>query len=260
MNVPLLHLDDVAIGFGTGPTVLESTTISVQRGEFLTLIGPSGCGKSTVLNVVAGLLPVRHGSVTFDGHDIRGVNTAVGYMTQDDTLLPWRTVRDNVAMPLKLRHVDRAEVEQRVTSMLMMLDLSEAVNKYPAQLSGGMKRRALLARSMIYQPELLLMDEPFAALDAQLRGQLHLELRRAIELERQSVLFITHDIYEAVLLSDRVIVLGGRPSRPIGEVTIPFGSHRDLDSLRFDDTFIDLERQLHDLLGSARTENAGVGA
>ena len=198
-------------------------------------------------------MPIRSGSVTYRGKAIGTVNTDVGYMTQGDTLLPWRTVEDNVAMPLKLRVVAKADTRTKVKELLTMLDLVDAARKFPAQLSGGMKRRALLARSMIYEPALLLMDEPFAALDAQLRTQMHRELRRTIAETQQAVLFITHDIYEAVLLSDRVIVLGGCPASPIADVSIPFGPDRDVEALRFDPEFVRLEKQVHDVLGEART-------
>lgn len=254
----LLELSNVRMGFGDGPDILGDTNLKVAANEFVSVIGPSGCGKSTILNAAAGLMPVRSGRVTYRGKEIRKVNTDVGYMTQGDTLLPWKTVEDNVAMPLKLRGINRAQIREKTRSLLVMLDLGEAAGKFPAQLSGGMKRRALLARSMIYDPELLLMDEPFAALDAQLRTQMHWELRRTIAETNQAVLFITHDIYEAVLLSDRVIVLGGRPASPISEHTMPFGIDRDVESLRFDPEFVRLEKTVHDSLGQARTMSREV--
>lgn len=253
MSPALLELTDVRMGFSDAPDVLTHTTLALAEREFLSVIGPSGCGKSTILNATAGLLPVRSGSVKYCGAEIRSVNTDVGYMTQGDTLLPWRTVADNVALPLKLRRVPKATIKQKVSTLLDLLDLTDAAGKYPAQLSGGMKRRALLARSMIYEPALLLMDEPFAALDAQFRSQLHSELLRTVKHLRQAVLFITHDIHEAVLLSDRVVVLGGRPAAPIADIPIPLGADRDLDSLRFDNEFVRLEKQVNDSLNQART-------
>ncbi len=252
MSTPLLRLTDVRIGFGEGPDVIAGATLDMADHEFVSIIGPSGSGKSTILNAVAGLMNVRGGSVTYRGSAIRGVNTDVGYMTQGDTLLPWRTVEDNVAMPLRLRRVDRGVIRAKVRELLEMLDLTAAARMFPAQLSGGMKRRALLARSMIYEPHLLLMDEPFAALDAQLRTQMHRELRRTVTAIGQAVLFITHDIYEAVLLSDRVVVLGGVPARPMSEISIPFGPDRDVEALRFDTDFVRLEKEVHDALGQAR--------
>ncbi|NKY34677.1 ABC transporter ATP-binding protein [Nocardia speluncae] len=249
----LLELSGIRIGFGDGPDVIADTSLVMSANEFVSVIGPSGCGKSTILNAVAGLMPVRSGRVDYRGKTVQKVNTDVGYMTQGDTLLPWRTVQENIATPLKLRGFPKAAIRRKVDALMKMLDLVDAADKFPAQLSGGMKRRALLARSMIYEPELLLMDEPFAALDAQLRTQMHRELRRTIAETGQAVLFITHDIFEAVLLSDRVVVLGGRPAAPISEHHVPFGPDRDVEALRFDPEFVRLEKRVHDALGEART-------
>jgi len=256
MSEHLLQISLASVGFGEGSDILRGVSLDVEPGEFVTVIGPSGCGKSTILNMVAGLLSARAGTVVFDGRPVRGINTDIGYMTQDDTLLPWRTVGDNVAMPLRIRKVPRSEIKRRVTASLEMLQLVEAASKFPAQLSGGMLRRALLARSTIYHPKMLLMDEPFAALDAQLRAQMHTQLLEEVNRTGQTVLFITHDLYEAVLLSDRVIVLGGSPAHPIREFTVPFGRERDLATLRFEPEFAVLERRVHDALNHARQMSA----
>jgi NitT/TauT family transport system ATP-binding protein len=257
----LLEVRGLAVGFGDGPDVLAGVDLTVERGEFVTLLGPSGCGKSTVLNCTAGLLAPRAGEVRFAGTPVTGVNTGVGYMTQDDTLLPWRKVADNVALPLRMRRMPRERIAPLVERYLGLLDLTEAAHLYPAQLSGGMKRRALLARSMIYEPRLLLMDEPFAALDAQLRTQLHAELRRTVAETGLTVLFVTHDISEAVALSDRVLVIGGpRPSGVVHELAIPYGTDRDTDTLRFRPDFAELERDLHEALQSARQGKEGKAA
>ncbi|GAA3979906.1 ABC transporter ATP-binding protein [Actinomadura viridis] len=249
----LLEVGGLAAGFGTAPDVLAGVDLTVERGEFVSVLGPSGCGKSTILNCTAGLLVPRAGRVVFDGRPVEGVNTGVGYMTQDDTLLPWRRIADNVALPLRMRRVPKGEIGPLVERYLTLLDLRDAAQLYPAQLSGGMKRRALLARSMIYEPELLLMDEPFAALDAQLRAQMHAELRRTVRETGVTVLFVTHDIGEAVALSDRVVVVGGpRPSGIVHEQAIPFGTDREMETLRFHPDFAALERDLHAALQSAR--------
>ncbi|WP_181311711.1 ABC transporter ATP-binding protein [Nocardioides campestrisoli] len=250
---PIFSVRDLAIGFGDRPDVLADATMDVVKGEFVSLLGPSGCGKTTILNLAAGLLTPRRGEVSFDGREISGVNTAVGYMTQDDTLLPWRTVASNIGLPLKMRKVPADEIREKVRSYLELLDLTHAANLFPGQLSGGMRRRALLARSMIYEPTLLLMDEPFAALDAQMRHQMHVELRRTVRSLGQTVLFVTHDLNEAAILSDRVLVVGGGPpGRIIAEVAVPFGDDRDLETLPFDDEFLALERTLHATLATAR--------
>ena len=261
MSEVILQLQDVRVGFGDGPDVLDRFDLSVAAGEFVTLVGPSGCGKSTALNMAAGLLRPRSGTTRFRGEPVTGINTRVGYMTQEDTLLPWRTVSGNIAMPLRMRGVRRDEAQRQVDRYLELLDLSEAAGKFPAQLSGGMKRRALLARSMIYEPEMLLMDEPFAALDAQLRTQMHVELRRTVRQLGQTVLFVTHDVDEAALLSDRVLVLGGGPpARTIAEIDIPFGDDRELESLRYSERFAPVVREVHDALQQARHRDGEVAA
>lgn len=236
----LVELDSVTKVFGDSQ-VLAPTSLHVREREFVTLFGPSGCGKSTVLNMVAGLLAASSGEVRFDGVPVTGINTRIGYMTQGDTLLPWRTLRANVGMPLRMRGVAKPEIGRRVDAYLRLLDLEHAADRYPAQLSGGMKRRALLARSMIYEPRMLLMDEPFAAVDARLREDLHVEVRRAVETSEQTVLFVTHDVAEAALLSDRVLVFGDRPARVVADLAMPFGNRRDLAALRLSQEFVEAQ-------------------
>ncbi|MFC9835317.1 ABC transporter ATP-binding protein [Rhodococcus sp. NPDC127530] len=230
--------------------------MQVEPGEFVVLLGPSGCGKTTILNLAAGLLSPRSGYVRFDGAEINGVNTNVGYMTQDDTLLPWMSVQANVGLPLRMRGVSKSETKAQVEHYLSLLDLSEAGSLFPSQLSGGMRRRALLARSMIYDPRLLLMDEPFAALDAQLRHQMHVELRRTVKRLNQTVVFVTHDIAEAAKLADRVLIVGGgRPGRLVAEFQVPYGDERDLETLAYTDEYARFERELNEGLRSARDPN-----
>ena len=247
----LVSLDEVTVDFGSS-RIIDPTSLEVQEREFVTLFGPSGCGKSTLLNMVAGLLKATTGTVKFDGRKVSGINTDIGYMTQDDTLLPWRTLRANVAMPLKMRHVPKAEIDGRVDFYLDLLDLRHAADRFPSQLSGGMKRRALLARSMIYEPRMLLMDEPFGAVDARLREDLHVEVRKAVEQSHQTVLFVTHDVAEAVLLSDRVLVLDGRPASVIADVNMPFGAQRDLAELRISEEFMAAQLQIRALLDNPK--------
>lgn len=245
----LVELDDVTVAFGSTPVIVP-TSLQVHEREFVTLFGPSGCGKSTLLNMVAGLLPPTSGRVSFDGHPVKGINTNIGYMTQEDTLLPWRTLRKNVAMPLRMRGVAKEEIAERVDFYLDLLDLKHAADRFPAQLSGGMKRRGLLARSMIYEPRMLLMDEPFAAVDARLREDLHVEVRRAVEKSRQTVLFVTHDVAEAALLSDRVLVLDGRPAGVVADLTMPFGEQRDLARLRLSEEYMEAQLAIRGALES----------
>lgn len=253
---PLLSVENVAVQFGGTRDVLAQTSLTVQAGEFVTLLGPSGCGKSTLLNVTAGTVRPRQGAVYFDGKPVTTINRNVGYVTQDDTMLPWLTLAANVGLPLRMRRAPMAMIKQRVSDLLASLNLEHAAALYPAQLSGGMKKRGLLARAMIYEPRLLLMDEPFAALDAQMRTQLQGDVRRLVNESGVAVLFVTHDIEEAALLSERVVVIGGAPGHVIDEVTISLGPNRDVETLRFDDDFRDIGRTLHRSLRRARGEQA----
>jgi NitT/TauT family transport system ATP-binding protein len=249
---PLLRVENVAVRFDGARDVLARTSLTVRAGEFVTLLGPSGCGKSTLLNLTAGTLRPREGTVTFAGQPVVSVNRNVGYVTQEDTMLPWLTLLANVGLPLRMRRLPRPVVRERAMALLTSFGLANAAGLYPAQLSGGMKKRGLLARALIYQPRLLLMDEPFAALDAQMRAQLQSELRRAVRETGIAVLFVTHDIEEAALLSDRVVVIGGTPGRVIDELAINLGPERDAEALRFDDGFRDIARTLQQALGRAR--------
>jgi NitT/TauT family transport system ATP-binding protein len=249
---PLLQLSDVAVRFNGLRDVLARTSLAIGAGEFVTLLGPSGCGKSTLLNLTAGTLRPRQGMIHFDGKPVTAVNRNVGYVTQEDTMLPWLSLATNVGLPLRMRHVPRATVRARVMELLALFHLESAASLHPAQLSGGMKKRGLLARALIYQPRMLLMDEPFAALDAQLREKLQAELLRVVQSTGVAVLFVTHDLEEAALLSDRVVVIGGAPGRVIDEISIALGPDRDPETLRYDDTFRGICRTLQRSLQHAR--------
>lgn len=242
----LVRFEQATFGYDSArPPVLRDVSLSIRRGEVLTLLGASGCGKSTLLRMVAGLLFPSSGECSFEGESVKRINTQVGYMTQGDTLLPWRSVRANVAVPLRIRGLSRSEAETKVNRLLDLVHLSDAGTKYPRQLSGGMVRRAILARSVITEPKMVLMDEPFAAIDADLRESLHDEVRKTVEALGQTVLFVTHDVSEAVLLSDRVVVIGGRPSASVIDILdIPFGRGRDMDAVRTDARFFELQKQL----------------
>jgi NitT/TauT family transport system ATP-binding protein len=243
-NASLLCIEDASVRFGEGRDVLSNACLTVHEGEFVTLLGASGCGKSTLLNVTAGTLRPRKGTVTFLGQPVTSVNRNVGYVTQEDTMLPWLNLAANVGLPLQMRRVPKAEVKERTMTLLTSFGLENAAALYPAQLSGGMKKRGLLARALIYEPRLLLMDEPFAALDAQMRAQLQTELRRVVAKTGIAVLFVTHDIEEAALLSDRVLVIGGKPGKVTDEIDIPLGQERDAEALRFDDHFREICQKL----------------
>lgn len=236
-------------------TALSNVTLDIPPGRFVCLLGPSGCGKSTLLNMVAGLYPPSSGTLTYHGQPVDGVNTKVGYITQGDTLLPWRNLERNVGLSLELRsRKDRKASAPRVAEMLKTVGLAGFEKHYPNQLSGGMRKRAILARTLLYGPETLLMDEPFGALDAQLRANLQLELLRLWNQDRKTVLFVTHDLEEAIMLADDIVVFGMNPGRVIHveEVTLP--RPRDAASLRSSPEFGDLWARLWHLLRAESAE------
>jgi sulfonate transport system ATP-binding protein len=238
---------------GNGLLAVYQVSLDIRKGEFVSLIGPSGCGKSTLLNIAAGLLHPTAGAVLCDGEPVSAINTKIGYLTQHSTLLPWRTVEKNVSVPLEIQGVPRAERRERIASILRLVGLSKFAHHYPAQLSGGMLRRLALARMLVYGPEILLMDEPFGALDAQLRTELQRELLRIWEHETKTVLFVTHDIEEAIVLSDRIVVLAANPGRVLHEESIDFARPRDIGRLRTTDGFHRVQDRLWTLLESATT-------
>lgn len=235
---------------------LAGVSLEVRPGEFLSIIGPSGCGKSTLLRLVAGLLPVQRGEVTIDGAPPRVVQRAkaLGIVFQDPALLPWRTVEANVRLPLELHAGRDCAAEERVAQLLELVGLRSFGRYYPHQLSGGMRQRVALARALATDPPLLLMDEPFAALDDITRTELRLELCRITEQARKTVLFVTHSVAEAVLLSDRVVVMSGAPGviHAVVEIAIPRPRTADSDT---SPAFTEHVRHLRALLweGFART-------
>jgi NitT/TauT family transport system ATP-binding protein len=220
---------------------IREVDITVRRGEIAVLIGPSGCGKSTFLNVVAGLLPASFGSVTYGGKPITKVNDRVGYITQKDNLLPWRTVAKNVEIGLEIQGVPRGPRAARVASALKLVGMEDAADRYPAQLSGGMRSRASLARTLVLDPETLLMDEPFAALDAQRRMNLQTELLRIKESTGVTVLFVTHDLDEAILIADRIFVFTPGPAGRIRSTyEVEIEHPRQIKELRGDPRYAEL--------------------
>ena len=244
----LLDIKSAYFGFSHEEPILAGFDLCIDRGEFIALLGPSGCGKSTLLNLTAGLLKPLSGTVVFDGKHLTGINRDVGYMTQGDTLLPWLTVEKNVMLPLELRGVPNEQRNQKLASALQLVNLTEAAKKFPSELSGGMKRRALLARSLIYDPPMILMDEPFAALDAQLRETMHAELLATVSRVGSSVMFVTHDISESIFLADRILVLGKRPLVVVEEIRLPFGKDRKLDQVRVSKQFAELEGHIRSVM------------
>ena len=190
------------------------TSLSVSKGEFLAIVGPSGCGKSTLLNMIAGTLAPAAGEVLYKGQRIQGINHDVGYITQKNFCLPWRTVEANVSLPLEFRRLPRTEIARRVALVLQKVGLTGFEKAYPKQLSGGMLQRVMIARTLAYAPDIYLMDEPFGSLDAQLRTRMHQELLRLWQDTGATFVFVTHDLQEAITLADRVVVLSRRPGVP----------------------------------------------
>ncbi|MCO5066650.1 MAG: ABC transporter ATP-binding protein [Rhizobiaceae bacterium] len=246
----LLEIENSWFGYNEEEPILADFSLGVDRGEFVALLGPSGCGKSTLLNLAAGLLVPLAGEVKFEGKPLRGINRRVGYMTQGDTLLPWQTVERNVGLPLELAGMPLARRQEKIAEMLELVGLKDAGRKYPSELSGGMRRRTLLARSLIYDPPMLLMDEPFGALDAQLRELMHAELLNTVERVGSSVLFVTHDIAESVILADRIIILGNRPLVILDEVKPGFGKKKDLAKVRNSPEYAKCEQHLRRVMST----------
>jgi len=215
-----------------GPVkALDRFTTTLREGEFLSVLGPSGCGKSTLLKVASGLLMPSAGVAELDGQRIRGPRKDVGIVFQQATLLPWQTVLDNVMLPVRTLGMDRQQGLRRARELLAVMGLDKFEGHYPHELSGGMQQRVGIARGLIHDPSLLLMDEPFAALDAMTRENMMVELQRIWLEARKSVLFITHSIPEAVFLSSRIIVLSPRPGRIVKEMDIDLPLPRTQETL-----------------------------
>jgi NitT/TauT family transport system ATP-binding protein len=250
--VAALELRGVTVAFagdGGEHTAIREVDLEVAAGEFLCIVGPTGCGKSTLLNVVAGLVAPSAGSVRIDGAPLAGLNRAAGYLFQADALLPWATARDNVAAGLVFAGTPRAEARRVADDWLARVGLAGAGGRYPHQLSGGMKKRVALAQTLIRDPAILLMDEPFSALDVQTRALMENELLALWAADRKSVLFITHDLEEAIALGDRVVVMSAGPaSRPVGSFTIDLPRPRDVAEARLTPRFVELQRELWQLL------------
>lgn len=229
---------------------LGPLTFNIESGSFVSLVGPSGCGKSTLIRLLAGLQPATRGAALLGDTPVDGPSPQVGLMFQDANLLPWRTIHENMALPLELAGVPRSERDRAITEMLPGLGLADFANAYPAELSGGMAQRVALGRVLLQEPAVLLLDEPFGALDAMTREQISLDLLRIWRSRHQTILMVTHDINEAILLSDRVLVLSPRPGQLVADVPVMLDRPREIQQM--------YDRHFAELVQRVRTAIAAV--
>jgi NitT/TauT family transport system ATP-binding protein len=240
--LPAISLQDVAISFvlkeGGRYDAVSPCHFEVAEGEFVAIVGPTGCGKSTLLNAAAGLIAPSSGTVTILGKVLSGINRDAGYLFQQDALMPWKTARDNAAIGLEVAGVSRTDALAKADAMLVRVGLKAFADRYPHQLSGGQRKRVALAQVLVREPKILLMDEPFGPLDAQTRlimGELLLKLWQA---DRKAVMFVTHDLDEAIALADRVIIMSAGPAaRIIGDFPIGIPRPRDIAEVRAEPAF-----------------------
>lgn len=246
---PAVQLRDVAVRFGSF-TAVERMNLNVGDTEFVAVVGPTGCGKSTLLNVVTGLLKPAGGSVDIFGKPLVGLNGESGYMLQQEALLPWKTAEDNVGLGLVFQGHSVEEARERARPWLAKVGLKGFEKRYPHQLSGGQRKRVAMAQTLIMGPRIVLMDEPFSALDVHTRRLMHRILLDLWQADRRSLIFITHDLEEAIVLADRVVVMSAGPgSQVIGEVAVTLPRPRDVSELATTDEFHALYREIWAMLG-----------
>jgi NitT/TauT family transport system ATP-binding protein len=252
--VTALQFDGVQVAYRTKTgrrVAVDGARLTVGSGEFVALVGPSGCGKSTLLKTAAGLVSPTAGQVLLGGTPVAASTARIGMVFQNDALLPWRTVRDNVRLPLQVTGGRRADHDARIAELLELVGLSEFADYLPRQLSGGMRKRVALARTLASDPTVFLMDEPFGPLDALTRREIGADFLRLWERLRTTVVFVTHDVDEALLLADRVAVMGPAPGRVIEEFTVGLERPRDIRELRFTPEYHRLYDTISDALGVA---------
>ena len=249
-----LEFRDITVAFrsrdnGDRYTAVANTTLHIGAGEFVSVVGPTGCGKSTLLNIAAGLLIPSGGEVRVFGEPLAGINARAGYMFQSEALMPWRSALDNVMVGLQYRGLPDGEARSQAMAWLERVGLREFADRYPHQLSGGMRKRTSLAQTLALDPDIILMDEPFSALDIQTRQLMENEVLDLWAAKKKAVLFITHDLDEAIAMSDRVVVLSAGPAtHPIGEFAIDLPRPRDVAEVRTHPRFVELHSQIWGVL------------
>ncbi len=257
MVTPEITIEAVAKQFRTGALALKNITLNVDKGEFVSLLGPSGCGKSTLLRIVSGLTAPSSGTVTVNGITPLDARELISFIFQDATLLPWRTVEENVGLGLELEHVPLPTRQKTVSKMLELVGLTHVAQRYPRQLSGGMKMRVSIARALVSRPKILLLDEPFAALDEMSRDRLNEELLRLYLEQLWTVLFVTHSVAEAVFLSSRIVILAPHPGRIAHIVPIDLSWPRTAET-RASKAYEDQVASVSRLLRSVQTSTGGI--
>jgi len=225
-DIPQIEITGLSKSYGNGPAVLQSLDLTVGREEFVSIIGPSGCGKSTILKLIAGLAAPTAGTILVEGMTPKNARETISFVFQDATLLPWRTVSANIGLSLELESVARDLREKKIASLLALVGLEHVANAYPRELSGGMKMRVSIARALATSPRLLLLDEPFAALDEMSRDRLNEEILRLRAEQKWAAVFVTHSVAEAAFLSDRIVVLSPNPGRIHAVIPVALPSPR----------------------------------
>lgn len=257
------RLEEVSLEYEGGAPVLADVSLEVAPGESLCIVGPSGGGKSTILNLLAGLVKPTKGRVLFDGTPVEGPGPERAVVFQDAALFPWLTLEKNIAFPLEIAGLERAEISERVDELLRLVHLSRFRAAFPHELSGGMRQRGAIARALAARPRMLLFDEPFAALDGQMRELLQGEVERIVRASRTTMVFVTHQIEEAVRLGDRVVLIGTRPGRVLGEIHVDLPRPRratDLQAMRIAQRIADGIRDEVEKVAREEADNDAWGA
>ncbi len=251
MTSPFIHVEKLTKRFGDNAEViaLDNISFDIADSEFIAVLGPSGCGKSTLLRIAAGLIPYEEGRAQILGRDIQGPSPEIGIVFQKANLLPWRDVAGNLRLAIELQKQRPADLEQRVTDMLVVLGLQDFRTRYPHELSGGMQQRVAIGQALMANPRMLLMDEPFGALDALTRDRLNVELLRMWQADQKTVMLVTHSIAEAIFLADRVLVMSARPGRILQDIRIDLPRPRDPRSTRELPAFGKYVVQLSEMMG-----------